>query len=115
MKAANNNNKRFAPKLHIKKGDKVMVIAGEDRGKTGNVLEVYPDKNSAIVENINLRKRHRKPTNTDPGGIHEVTMPVHLSNLMVVDPKSGEPTRVGRKVVDGKLVRYAKTSGEIIK
>jgi len=116
MKGPNKQQqKRFLPKLHLKKGDKVMVVAGEDRGKTGTVLEVIPEKNQAIVENINLRKKHRKPTNTDPGGIHEISMPVHLSNLMVVDPKTGEPTRVGRKLVDGKLVRYAKSSGEIIK
>ena len=107
--------KRFMPKLHIKKGDRVMVIAGDDKGKTGDVLEVLPDRNTAVVENVRVAKRHRKPTNENPGGIKEISAPVHLSNLMLIDPKSGEPTRIGRKVVDGKLVRFAKSSGEIIK
>ena len=110
------NTKRFAPKLNIKKGDKVMVVAGDDKGTTGTVLEVLPAKNRAIVENVNIAKKHMKPTNERPeGGIHEIALPVHLSNLMVVDPKSGKPTRVGRKTVDGKSVRYSKSSGEIIK
>ncbi|MDX1478531.1 MAG: 50S ribosomal protein L24 [Saprospiraceae bacterium] len=107
--------RRFQPKLHIKKGDKVMVVAGDDKGKTGTVLEVQRSKNRAIVENINLVRKHMKPTNDNPGGITEIAAPVHLSNLMLVDPKTGEPTRIGRKEVDGKLVRYSKTSGEIIR
>lgn len=106
---------RFSPKLHIKKGDRVMVIAGDDKGKTGEVLQVLPDRNRAVVENVRVNKRHRKPTNDNPGGIKEVSAPVHLSNLMLIDPKSGKPTRVSRKEVDGKLVRVAKSSGEIIK
>ena len=111
-----NKQKRFAPKFHIRKGDKVMVIAGDEKGKVGNVLEVIPSKNRAIIENVNLAKKHMKPTNERPeGGIHEIAVPVHLSNIMVVDPKTGAPTRVGRKLVDGKLVRYSKSSGEIIK
>ena len=110
-----NQQKRFLPKLHIKKGDRVMVIAGDDKGKVGEVLELLPERNRAVVENVQVRKKHRKPTNDNPGGIVEISAPVHLSNLMIVDPKSGEPTRIGRKEVDGKLVRYAKTSGEIIK
>jgi large subunit ribosomal protein L24 len=107
--------KRFTPKLHIKKGDKVMVIAGEDKGKVASVLEVYPDKNTAIVDNVKLVKKHQKPTNDQPGGINEISAPVHMSNLMLIDPKTGDPTRIGRKLQDGKLVRYAKSSGEIIK
>lgn len=106
---------RFSPKLHIRKGDRVMVIAGDDKGKTGEVLQVLPDRNRAVVENVRVAKRHRKPTNDNPGGIKEISAPVHLSNLMLIDPKSGEPTRVGRKVVDDKLARFAKSSGEIIK
>jgi large subunit ribosomal protein L24 len=105
---------RFAPKLHIKKGDRVQVIAGDDKGRTGEVLEVYPDKNRALVDNINMMKKHRKPTQDKPGGIIDMPAPIHISNLMVVDPKSGEPTRTGRKLVDGKLVRYSKKSGELI-
>ena len=106
---------RFAPKLHIKKGDKVKVVAGSDKGKEGLVLEVFPEKNRAIVENVNVVKKHMKPTNENPGGIHEMAAPVHISNLMLIDPKSGEATRIGRKLVDGKSVRYSKKSGEIIK
>ena len=108
---------RFAPKLKIKKGDKVVVIAGayKDLDRSREVLEVLPDKNRAIVEDVNMAKKHTKPTQDNPGGINEVPMPIHISNLMLVDPKTGEPTRVGRKEVDGKLVRYSKKSGEIIK
>ena len=105
---------RFAPKLHIKKGDRVMVIAGNDKGETGEVLEVFPAKNRAIVENLNMVKKHQKPTQDNPGGIIDLPASIHLSNLMLLDPKTGEPTRIGRKVVDGKLVRYAKKSGELI-
>ncbi|HMQ59370.1 MAG TPA: 50S ribosomal protein L24 [Flavilitoribacter sp.] len=109
---------RFAPKLKIKKGDKVVVIAGayRDRSKVREVLEVLPTENRAIVDGVNIRKKHSKPTQTSPGGINEITAPIHISNLMVVDPKSGEPTRVGRTVGEnGKTVRFAKKSGEIIK
>ncbi|RMD74534.1 MAG: 50S ribosomal protein L24 [Bacteroidetes bacterium] len=106
---------RFAPKLHIKKGDRVRVIAGDYKGAEGEVLEVFPKKNRAIVENVNIVKKHQKPTQDNPGGIVEMPAPVHVSNLMLLDPKTGEPTRVGRKLVDGKLVRYSKKTGEIIK
>lgn len=106
--------KRFAPKLHIKKGDQVMVIAGDDKGSTGEVLEVFPDKNRAIVEGMRIVKKHTKPTNDNPGGINEVPAPIHISNLMLVDSRTGEPSRIGRKRVDGKLKRYYKKSGEII-
>jgi large subunit ribosomal protein L24 len=105
---------RFAPKFHVKKGDRVMVIAGASKGKSGEILEVLPDKNKAIVDNVNMVKKHRKPTQQNPGGIVDIAAPIHLSNLMLLDPKTGEPTRVGRKIVDGKSVRYAKKSGEII-
>ncbi|MCB0587094.1 MAG: 50S ribosomal protein L24 [Phaeodactylibacter sp.] len=103
--------------MKIKKGDKVVVIAGayKDLDRSREVLEVLPDKNRAIVEDVNMAKKHTKPTQDNPGGINEVPMPIHISNLMLVDPKTGEPTRVGRKEVDGKLVRYSKKSGEIIK
>mgnify|MGYP002832158641 CR=1 FL=1 len=92
-----------------------MVIAGNYKGATGEVLEVFPKKNRAIVDNVNLVKKHQKPTQNNPeGGIIEMPAPLHLSNLMLIDPKTGEPTRIGRKLVDGKLVRYSKKSGEII-
>jgi large subunit ribosomal protein L24 len=106
---------RFAPKLNIKKGDKVKVIAGNDKGEVGDVVEVFPDKNRAIVEGVNMKKKHRKPTQDQAGGIVDIPASIHISNLMLVDPKSGEATRIGRKMVDGKLVRYAKKSGELIK
>ncbi|HXH18131.1 MAG TPA: 50S ribosomal protein L24 [Chitinophagales bacterium] len=107
---------RFQPKLHIKKNDQVIVIAGEDKGKKGRVLEVYPDKNRALVEGIRIVSRHTKPTAKYPdGGIVKKEAPVHVSNLMLLDPKTGKPTRIGRKKVGGKLVRYAKKSGEVIK
>lgn len=107
------NKTRFAPKLHIKKGDRVQVIAGNDKGTTGEVLQVFPDKNRAIVEKVNMVKKHQKPTQDNPGGIVEMEASIHVSNLMLLDPKSGEPTRIGRKLVDGKLVRYSKKSGEL--
>jgi large subunit ribosomal protein L24 len=104
-------------KLHIKKGDTVFVNAGDDRGKTGKVLEVLPAKNRAIVEGISLVSKHTKPNAKHPqGGIIKKEAAVHLSNLQVVDPSNGGPTRIGRHLNDkGKLVRYAKKSGEEIK
>jgi len=107
--ANNKTKKRF--KLHIKKGDRVQVIAGANKGTVGEVMEVMPKKYRAIVDGVNLAKKHMKPTQDNPGGINEVAMPIHISNLMLVDPSSGEPTRIGRKVEDGKLVRYSKKSG----
>ena len=112
---ANNKNNRFAPKFHIKKGDRVLVIAGANKGTQGEVLEILPHKNRAIVEEVNIVKKHKKPTQDNPGGIIEMAAPVHISNLMLIDPRNGEPTRVGRKQVDGKSVRYSKKTGETIK
>ncbi len=104
-------------KFHIKKGDKVVVLSGEDKGKEGTVLEMLPKAGKAIVEGINVVKKHKKPSATDPqGGIEETEAPVYLSKLMLVDPATGEPTRVGRKADEnGKLVRYSKKTQEIIK
>jgi large subunit ribosomal protein L24 len=114
--AAKNQQKRFAPKLKIKKGDRVVVISGSYKGKdkVREVLEVFPKENRAIVDQVNIVKRHTKPTQNSQGGIIEKPASIHISKLMLVDPKTGEPTRVGRKEVDGKLVRYSKKSGEII-
>lgn len=109
------SKKRFAPKIKIKKGDKVHVIAGANKGKEGTVLEVIALKNRVVVEGVNIRKKHTKPTNDNPGGINEITAPIHVSNVALADPKTGEASRVGRKVVDGKIVRYSKKSGEIIR
>lgn len=102
-------------KLHIKKGDMVQVIAGDDKGKKGRVLEVFNAKNRALVEGINIVSRHTKPSaQNQQGGIIKKEATVNISNLMVVD-KSGTPSRIGRKTNDaGKLVRFAKKSGEII-
>ncbi len=107
----------MSKKLHIKKGDTVFVNAGEDRGKTGRVLEVITAKNRAIVEGINMVSKHTKPNAEHPqGGIIKQEAPVHVSNLQVVDPVNGGPTRIGRRLNDKeKLVRYAKKSGEEIK
>ena len=104
-------------KLHIKKGDLVFVNAGEDKGKTGRVLKVLVDKQRAIVEGINMVSKSTKPNAKNPqGGIIKQEAPIHISNLNVVDPKSGKPTRIGRRLNDkGKLVRFAKKSGEEIK
>ncbi len=102
-------------KLKIKKGDKVRVIAGAYKGTEGEVLEVHVGKNRAIVENVNLAKKHAKPTNERAGGIREINNPIHLSNLMLIDPKTGESTRVGRRQEGDKLVRFAKKSGETIR
>ncbi len=106
---------RFAPKLKVKKGDRVIVIAGDSKGKEGEVLEIFPKKNKAIVEEVNVVKKHKKPTQDSPGGIIDMAAPINISNLMLIDPKSGTPTRIGRKEVDGKMERYSKKSGEIIK
>lgn len=104
-------------KLHIKKGDTVLVITGNDKGQKGRVLEVIRKTNRAIVEGVNMIKKHTKPNAESPqGGIIEKEAPVHISNLMLVEPKTGEPTRVGRKLNDnGKLVRISKKTGEEIK
>ncbi len=104
-------------KLHIKKGDTVQVMAGDNKGKQGKVLKVEVSKQRAVVEGVNLCKKATKPNAQNPqGGIVEKEAPIHVSNLMVLDPKSGKPTRVGRKAdAKGKLVRYAKKSGEEIK
>lgn len=104
-------------KLHIKKGDTVFVSAGEDKGKTGRVLEVLVKKERAIVEGMNLVSKSTKPNAKNPqGGIVKQEASIHISNLNLVDPKSGKATRVGRKKSsDGTLVRYSKKSGEEIK
>ncbi|MCD8302559.1 MAG: 50S ribosomal protein L24 [Prevotellaceae bacterium] len=104
-------------KLHIKKGDTVYVNAGEDKGKTGRVLKVYVDKKRAIVEGVNMVSKSTKPNAKNPqGGIVKQEASIHISNLNPLDPKSGKPTRVGRRLgADGKLVRYSLKSGEEIK
>ena len=104
-------------KLHIKKGDTVYVNAGEDKGMTGRVLKVIVDKKRAIVEGVNMVSKSTKPNAKNPqGGIVKQEASIHISNLNPVDPKTGKPTRIGRRLNEvGKLVRYAKKSGEEIK
>ncbi|UCS93676.1 50S ribosomal protein L24 [Echinicola marina] len=108
--------KNKQPKLHIKTGDTVKVLAGDDKGKTGKVLSVNLEKSRAIVEGLNMVTKHVKPTATNPqGGIEKKEAAIHVSNLMLVDPKTGEATRTGRKPGEnGKLVRYSKKTGEVI-
>ncbi|AOX17375.1 50S ribosomal protein L24 [Kozakia baliensis] len=100
----------------IKKGDQVLVISGSSRGTRGEVLSISPKAEKAVVRGVAVAKRHTKPSRTNQeGGIVSKEMPVHLSNLKLVDPKSGEPTRVGfRKLDDGRKVRVAKATGEVI-
>lgn len=104
-------------KIYIKKGDTVYVLAGEDKGRQGRVLSVQAAKNRAIVEGINIVSKSTKPSAKHPqGGIVKMEAPINISNLALIDPKSGKPTRIGRKLDGkGKLVRYAKKSGEEIK
>jgi large subunit ribosomal protein L24 len=101
--------------MHVKKGDKVMVITGKDKGKTGTVLAAFPKKDRVIVEGVNIVKKHSKPSQVNPqGGIINKEASIHVSNVMLLDPKSNEPTRVGYKEVNGKKVRVAVKSGEQI-
>ncbi|MBO1005403.1 50S ribosomal protein L24 [Pseudogracilibacillus auburnensis] len=110
--------------MHVRSGDKVVVISGKDKGKTGTVLAAYPGKERVIVEGVNVVKKHAKPSQDNPqGGIISHEAPIHVSNVMVVDPKTSEPTRVGYKRVNIKTksgeekeisVRVAKKSGEIL-
>ena len=105
------------PKLHIRKGDQVKVIAGDDKGKTGKVMEVILEKNRVVVEGINMVTKHQKPSAGKPeGGIKKMEGTVHISNLMLVEPSNNKPTRTGRKLNEkNKLQRYSKKTGEFIK
>ena len=100
----------------IRKGDRVQVLTGRDKGKRGEVIAVNPTEKRALVQGVNVVKRHRKPQGMNqPGGIQEKEAPIHLSNLALIDPKSDKPTRVGFKLLDdGKKVRVAKPSGEVL-
>ncbi len=103
------------PKLKIKKGDKVVVITGRDRGKTGEVKKVLPAENRLVVDGVNMVKRHTAPSAGNAGGIVEKEASIHVSNVAYVDPKTDKPTRIGYKTLeDGRKVRFAKRSGEII-
>jgi len=99
----------------IKKGDRVVILTGKDKGRQGAILRVMPKDERVVVEGLNMVQRHTRPTQGDPqGGIKSKEAPLHVSNVALVDPKSGGPTRVGFRVEDGKKVRFAKKSGEVL-
>lgn len=101
-------------KFKVKKGDTVVVISGRDKGKTGAVLAVETDRRRVLVQGVNMVKRHTKPSAAGAGGINEKEAPIHVSNVAHVDPKTNKPTRVGFKFIQGRKVRFAKRSGEVI-
>ena len=100
--------------MKIKKGDKVIVITGKDKGKTGEVLKAMPKENTVIVSGVNVSKRHQKPSQESAGGIVSKEMPIHVSNVSLIDPKDGKATRVRLSEKDGRKIRVAKRSGEAI-
>ncbi len=105
----------MAEKFKIKRGDRVVVMAGRDKGKKGEVMRVLRQDRRAVVSGVNMMKRHTRPSTGNPGGIVQREAPLHISNLALQDPKDGQPTRVGfRFLDDGRKVRYAKRSGEVI-
>ena len=105
----------MALKLKIKKGDTVVVLSGRDKGKTGEVIKVRPKDQRVVVRGVNMIRRHTRPSQTTPGGVLEREAALHISNLAIADPKDGKPTRVGYRVLeDGRKVRFAKRSGEIV-
>ena len=105
----------MATKFKIKKGDKVVVITGRDKGKQGEVLRVLREENRLLVQGVHMMKRHTRPSSGNPGGIIEREAKIHISNVAHVDPKSGKPTKVGYKqLADGRKVRFARRSGESI-
>jgi len=102
-------------KRKIKRGDRVTVISGRNKGRAGEVMRILTKQDRAIVQGVNMVKRHRRPSATSPGGIDEIEAPIHISNLAHIDPKTNLPTRVGyRFMEDGRKMRFAKRSGEII-
>jgi large subunit ribosomal protein L24 len=99
----------------IKKGDKVVIVSGRDKGRSGEVVRVMPREDRALVRGINVVKRHQKQTMKEEGGIVRKELPIHISNIAIADPKDGKPTRVGFKILDdGRKVRFAKRSGDLI-
>ena len=107
--------KNIKNKLRIKTGDQVIVLTGRDKGAKGDVVKVITEDRRIVVKGVNLVTKHQKPTQTSPGGIQKIELPIHISNVALADPKDGSATRVGYKVLkDGKKVRVAKKSGETI-
>jgi large subunit ribosomal protein L24 len=103
------------PKLKVKKGDRVVVLAGRDKGKRGEILQVIPNENRALVQGVNIVRRHQKQTAQQEGGITAKEVPIHISNIALEDPADGSPSRIGFKFTDdGRKVRFAKRSGETI-
>jgi large subunit ribosomal protein L24 len=102
-------------KLKIRRGDKVVVLAGRDKGKRGEVVKAFPTENRVVVQGVNMVRKHQKQTQSQQGGIIAKEAPIHVSNLAIQDPKDGAPTRIGYKILDdGRKVRFAKRSGEVI-
>ena len=105
----------MAAKIKIKRGDKVIVVAGKNKGATGEVLKVYPDKNRATVRGVNIVKRHTKPTQNDPGGVKEKENSINISNIAFLEETKNKATKVGYKFLkDGRKVRFSKLTGEVI-
>jgi large subunit ribosomal protein L24 len=101
-------------RLKVRKGDNVVVLTGRDKGKSGSILRVMPEENRVVVQGVNMVKRHTRPTAQQQGGIVEKEAPIHVSNVALVDPKDNKPTRVGYKFLDGRRLRFARRSGEMI-
>jgi large subunit ribosomal protein L24 len=101
-------------KLKVKKGDKVVVLTGKDKGKTGEIKKVLPSDNKVVVQGVNVQTKHRKPSAAGAGGLDKIEAPIHVSNVALVDPKTSKATRVGYKVVGDRKVRVARGSGEVI-
>ncbi len=101
-------------KIHVRKNDTVIVISGKDKGKTGEVVKSMPKEGKVVVQGVNLVKRHTKPSQTTPGGIVTKEAPINVSNVAIVDPKSGKASKIGYKEVNGNKVRVARKSGEVI-
>lgn len=105
----------MAEKLRVRKGDTVAVVTGREKGRTGEVLRAIPKERRVVVQGVNMVKRHTRPSPASPGGVIEKEATLHISNVALIDPKDGKPTRVGfRRLEDGRKVRYAKRSGEVI-
>jgi len=115
MAKGKDSQRTGVPKVKVKKGDEVLVLAGKDKGRRGKIVSVNAKENKCIIEGINEYKKHQKPSQKKPqGGIITIAMPVHISNVMVIDKSTNRPTRVGRRQVSGKTLRYAKVSDQLI-
>lgn len=104
----------MATKFKVKKGDKVVVLTGKDKGKTGEIKKILTEESKVIVQGINIQTKHRKPSQAGAGGLEKIEAPIHVSNVAVVDPKTSKATRVGYKTVGDRKVRVARRSGEVI-